>query len=117
MNFSILHSNFPLLLADVCLIIDNLHLRKAPGFDLITAEVLGYLPRKAIVILSYFSNSILRSTNFPIYAKENKPLTEPLFYTGKISLNVFFLALIPIPHHQCGFRAYNFTVQQCLRIF
>jgi hypothetical protein len=25
--------------------------------------------------------------------------------------------LIPIPHHQCGFRAYNFTVQQCLRIF
>ena len=54
---------------DVTYIIDHLPLRKAPGFDLVTAKVLRHLPRKAIVFLSYLYNSILRTTFFPILWK------------------------------------------------
>jgi hypothetical protein len=39
---------------------------KAPGFDLITGQILKELPRKAVVLLTTIYNSILRLTYFPV---------------------------------------------------
>jgi hypothetical protein len=39
---------------------------KAPGYDLITGEVLKYLPRKAIVLLTTLYNRMLHLSYFPI---------------------------------------------------
>jgi hypothetical protein len=87
--------------ADVCYIIDHLPLRKAPGFDLVTAEVLRQLPRKAIVFPFYLYNFIFRTTYFPILWKfstikllhnPNKPQTEPSSYRP-ISLLTLFLKI------------------------
>ena len=39
---------------------------KAPGFDLITGQILKELPRQAIVLLKTIYNSMLRLTYFPV---------------------------------------------------
>ena len=43
----------------------NLNSKKAPGFDLITGEVLKQLPKKGIVMLTYIFNAALRLRYFP----------------------------------------------------
>ena len=42
---------------------------KAPGFDLITAQILKELPQEAIVLLTFIYNSMLRLTYFPVLWK------------------------------------------------
>ena len=126
--------------ADVIHIIDHLPLRKAPGFDLVTAEVLRHLPRKAFIFLTYIFNSIFRTTYFPLVwkfsliiliPKPNKPATDPTSYRpisllplfSKIFEKILLKRLSPIfdlqktlPFHQFGFRSLHSTVQQCFRI-
>lgn len=45
--------------------IKNMSLKKAPGFDLITTEVLRQLPRKGVVFLASWFNGIIRTAYFP----------------------------------------------------
>ena len=126
--------------ADVRYIINHLPLRKAPGFDLITSEVLRHLSRKAIVFLTCIYNSILRTTYFPLlwkfsivklFPKPNKPPTDPSSYRpisllplfSKMFEKLMLKRILPffdsqgvIPQYQFGFRSLHSTVQQCLRI-
>jgi len=63
--------------------------KKSPGFDLITAEVVKCLPKKAIILLTYIYNAILRLSYFPLlwkfshivmFSKPNKPPASPGSY-------------------------------------
>jgi hypothetical protein len=72
--------------------------KKSPSFDLITAEVTKCLPTKAIVLLTYIINAILRLSYFPslwkfsqiiMFIKLNKPPDTPDSYRP-ISLLPFF---------------------------
>ena len=145
--FEFLDSPLPLSLpprsispAEIFYIVDHLPLKKAPGFDLITTEVLRRCPKRAIVFLSYLYNSILRTTYFPLLwkfstiiliHKPSKPPNDPSSYRpisllplfSKIFEKLLLKRLLPIldsqaiiPHHQFGFRSHHSTVQQCLRI-
>jgi hypothetical protein len=113
---------------------------KAPGFDLITGQVLKELPRQAIVLLKTIYNSMLRLTYFPVTWKFSQII--PIYKPGKpphrvtsyrpISLlpllsKIFERLLIKrihvnanindkIPAHQLGFRERHSTTQQCHRI-
>lgn len=126
--------------AEVLSIIQRLPYRKAPGYDLITAEVLQHLPPKALVFLTTLYNSILRITHFPIQwkhsqivmiLKPNKPTQSPSSYRpisllplcSKIFEKLLFKRLIPIinenniiPDHQFGFRESHSTTQQLHRV-
>jgi hypothetical protein len=62
---------------------------KAPGYNLITGEILKYVPRKAIVLLTTLYNRMLHLSYFPaqwkfaqiiMIAKPGKPLTEAASY-------------------------------------
>ena len=113
---------------------------KAPGFDLITGQLLKELPRKAIVLLTTIYNSMLRFTYFPVtwkfaqiimIPKPGKPPHRVTSYRpisllpllSKIFERIFLKrihvdAVIneKIPAHQFGFREYHSTTQQCHRI-
>lgn len=120
--------------------ITRLNSHKAPGYDLITAEVLKNLPKKSIVLLTAIYNSMLRLCYFPIqwkYAhiimipKPGKPPTEVTSYRP-ISLlpilsKIFERLLLNriqettllnelIPDHQFGFRQKHSTIHQCHRV-
>ena len=126
--------------AEVSYIISHLPLRKAPGFDLVTSEVLRHLPKRAIVLLTYIYNGIFRTTYFPLQwkfsiikliPKPNKPPIDPSSYRpisllplfSKIFEKLLLKRLLPIvefqeilPQHQFGFRSLHSTTQQCFRI-
>jgi len=126
--------------SDVEHTITNLKKRKAPGYDLITAEILSQLPKKAIVLITYLYNSILRTTYFPLLwkfsiikmlPKPNKPSHNPSSFRpisllpllGKIFEKLLLRRLYPIlesqniiPDHQFGFRSQHSTIQQCYRV-
>jgi len=126
--------------SDVTYCIRNLKKRKAPGFDLITAEVLSHMSKKSIMFLTYIYNSILRLTYFPLpwrfsivkmIPKPKKPshLTSSyrpislLPILSKIFEKLLLRRLYPIlesmnliPDHQFGFRADHSTVMQCHRV-
>jgi hypothetical protein len=50
---------------DVRQVIEKVNQHKAPGYDLITGEILKQLPKKAIVLLTTIYNSMLRLSYFP----------------------------------------------------
>jgi len=126
--------------SDVTYCIRQLKRRKAPGYDLITAEILSHLSRKSIVFLTYLFNAVLRTTHFPIpwkfaivkmIPKPNKPPHLPSSYRpisllpilGKILEKLLLRRLYPllyeqkvIPDHQFGFRTNHSTIQQCHRM-
>jgi hypothetical protein len=109
---------------------------KAPGYDLITGEILKYLPRKAIVLLTTLDNRMLHLSYFPtqwkfaqiiMIAKPGKPPTEAAFYRPISLLTILskiFERLLrkrirkiispdnQIPMHQFGFRENHTTMSQ-----
>ncbi|VVC34165.1 Endonuclease/exonuclease/phosphatase,Reverse transcriptase domain [Cinara cedri] len=114
--------------------------KKSPGFDLITAEVTKCLPAKAIVLLTYIINAILRLSYFPslwkffqivMFAKPNKPADSPDSYRP-ISVLPFFSKICErlilqrmsshinsnntLPSSQFGFRAKHCTIHQVHRV-
>jgi len=108
--------------------------KKSPGFDLITAEVAKWLPKKAIVLLTYIYNAIIRLSYFPLswkfsqivmFAKPEKPPDIPnsyrpislLPYLSKIGERLILKRLSPhilenniLPPAQFGFRAKHNTI-------
>jgi len=126
--------------SDVTFTIQRLKKRKAPGYDLITAEILSHLPKKAILFITHIYNSILRTTYFPVLwkysiikmiLKPQKPPNLPTSYRpisllpllSKVFEKILLRRLLNstdieklIPHHQFGFRAEHSTIQQCHRL-
>lgn len=126
--------------SEVKLIINSLRGNKAPGYDLITGQVLKELPRKGIVFLTLIFNAILRLEYFPlqwrlaqivVVLKPGKPPNQTSSYrpisllpvTSKVFEKLFLKRLLPIirerdliPDHQFGFRQEHSTIQQVHRI-
>ena len=126
--------------SEVTATIQNLPIRKAPGYDLITAEILKKLPKKAFIFLTYIYNSVLRTTYFPLIwkfstikmiLKPSKPSEASSSYRpisllptlGKVLEKLLLRRLYPIidsremiPDHQFGFRSQHSTIQQCHRV-
>jgi hypothetical protein len=126
--------------SDILHTIKTLKKKKAPGYDLITSEILSLLPRKAIILLTYIFNAILRTTYFPVMwkfstitmiPKSNKPSHLPNSYRpicllpimSKILEKLLLRRLYPIlesqniiPNHQFGFRSQHSTIHQCHRV-
>lgn len=125
---------------DVKNMITKFSRKKSPGFDLITAEVARWLPKKAIVLLTYIYNAILRLSYFPLswkfsqivmFAKPDKPPDNPtsyrpislLPYLSKICERLILKRLSPhilanniLPASQFGFRAKHSTIHQAHRL-
>src|SRR5215510_2251909 len=59
----------PFSLAEVTMEISKCKNHKAPGFDLITAQILKELPREAIALLTFIYNGMLRLAYFPVLWK------------------------------------------------
>ncbi|CAF4921618.1 unnamed protein product [Pieris macdunnoughi] len=120
--------------------ISYLENKKAPGFDLITGEILKKLPRKVIVLLTMLFNAIFRIQYYPklwkisqiiMIVKPGKPPTEPSSYRpisllptiSKVFEKTLLRRLKPvldqnriIPDHQFGFREKHATVEQVHRV-
>lgn len=118
----------------------NLKAKKAPGYDLITGEVLKQLPRKGVVMLTYLFNAVLRLRHVPgawkvaeviMLPKPGKPPNEVKSYRpisllpiiSKILEKVILKRMKPIienrnliPDHQFGFRSKHATIDQVHRI-
>ena len=122
--------------AEVRYIISKLPRKKAPGYDLITSEILNQLPKKFIVLLTYIFNSMLRLSYFPmlwkfstiiLILKPKKPPDCPTSYRPisllpilskvfekillKIILNIIAESKI-LPDSQFGFRTKHSTIHQ-----
>lgn len=119
---------------------NNLNLKKAPGFDLITGEIIKQLPRKATVKLTNIINAAFRLKYVPKLWKVAevimipKPGKPPHLITSyrPISLlpimsKLFEKLLLKrlkliiekkklIPNHQFGFRSEHSTIDQVHRI-
>jgi len=63
--------------SDIKFAIQKSTLRKSPGFNLITAEIARCLPKRAIVLLIYIFNAILRLLYFPLLWKFSKIILFP----------------------------------------
>lgn len=120
--------------------ITQLKQKKAPGFDLITAEILKQLPKKGIVLVTIIFNSVLRLQYFPLLwkvsvlnmiPKPGKPASEVSSYRpisllpvlSKLFEKLLLKRLHPIladqnviPDHQFGFREHHGTVEQIHRV-
>jgi hypothetical protein len=126
--------------AEIKFQIQKLPLKKAPGYDLINAEILREIPRKGIVFLTTIFNAILRTSKFPIQwkfsvikmiHKVGKPPETPASYRpisllpvcAKLMEKLLYKRLIPIvvsnniiPDHQFGFRHQHSTIHQLHRV-
>lgn len=120
--------------------IKKLKSKKAPGYDLITAEVLKMLPRKGLINLLYIMNATIRLEYVPsqwkvaeviMVLKPGKPSHEKKSYRpisllpviSKVFERILLLRLQPIieekrliPEHQFGFRSKHSTIDQVHRI-
>lgn len=118
----------------------NLKANKAPGYDLITAEILKQLPRKAVVMMTYLFNSAIRLKHVPaswkvaeviMLLKPGKSPNEVKSYRPisllpvivKVLEKIILSRLKPIierkqliPDHQFGFRSKHSTIDQVHRI-
>jgi hypothetical protein len=116
------------------------HPTKAPGYDLITGNILKELPKKGLQAITQIYNAIFRLENFPCHrkigqiimiAKPDKNPTEVTSYRpisllpilSKILEKTIFKRLTPIltankvfPAHPFGFRQKHGTIQQIHRI-
>lgn len=114
--------------------------KKAPGFDLITADILKQLPKKGITMLTYIMNAMLRLNYVPnvwkvaeiiMILKPGKPPNETKSYRpisllpimSKLFEKLLLKRLKPIienrkliPNYQFGFREKHSTVDQVHRI-
>lgn len=121
-------------------IISKLDSKKAPGFDLITAELIKNLPKKATVQLTRIFNGALKLGHFPsawkvaeiiMILKPGKIQNEvtsyrPISLLPMLSklLEIIILNRIQlyidrckiIPNHQFGFRRKHSTIDQIHRI-
>lgn len=126
--------------AEVRCTIKLLELKKAPGFDLITAEILRNLPKKAIVFITILFNAVLRISYFPriwkvsqikMVPKPGKPphltssyrpisllpvLSKVLEKIISARLNRCLNDDNTIPDHQFGFRKNHATIEQVHRV-
>ena len=120
--------------------INNINPKKAPGFDLITGEVLKNLPKKAIVKLTTLINAAFRLRYVPrlwkvaeviMISKPGKPPHEVTSYRpisllpviSKLFEKLLLKRMKPIieegkliPSHQFGFRSKHSTIDQVHRI-
>lgn len=121
-------------------IIDKLKPRKAPGLDCITTKILQEAPRKALVMLTYIFNAILRLCYFPkawkmakiiVIPKPGKSLEDPESYRpisllatiSKVFEKLFrnrlddlLQELHIIPDYQFGFRRKHASLEQVHRV-
>jgi hypothetical protein len=121
-------------------ILNSLKHKSAPCRDLLTPTMIRELPKKAIVLLTYIFNGIVRISYWPEQFKTShiiaiaKPGKEPTNVNSyrpisltsvlsklfeKLILKRLQSALRPnagIPHHQFGFRRGHSTIQQVHRI-
>jgi hypothetical protein len=119
---------------------NNINSKKAPGFDLITGEVLQQLPRKAILKITNLINAAFRLKYVPrlwnvaeviMIPKPGKPPHEAASYRpisllpvmSKLFEKLLIKGLKPIierkniiPNHQFGFRSKHSTIDQVHRI-
>jgi len=117
-----------------------LNSHRAPGIDLIIAQMLKELPHEGFLNLMYILNAILRLNYWPTSVKRTKIIIIPK--PGKNPTDVSSyrpINLLPIiskvleklilkrinkdmnpqdliPHHQFGFRQAHYTIQQRHRI-
>lgn len=130
----------PTTVREVWRTIKHLKDKKAPGFDLITKEILVQLPRRAVVFLTTLYNGILRTQCFPLVwkvsriimiHKAGKPPNDVSSYRpisllpilSKICEKILLRRISPIltetkaiPDHQFGFRQKHSTVEQVHRV-
>lgn len=119
---------------------NNISCKKAPGFDLITGEIVKNLPRKAIIKLTHLINASFRLEHVPwmwktaevlMMAKPGKPANNVTSYRpisllpvlSKLYEKILIKRLKPIvetkkliPNHQFGFREKHSTIDQVHRI-
>jgi len=121
-------------------IMREINIKKAPGYDLITGKILKELSEKAIKLLTYIFNAMLRINYFPSIWKVAKILM--ILKPGKIPEDVTSyrpISLLPIiskvfeklyikklnyiiekrkiiPEHQFGFRNKHGTIEQVHRL-
>lgn len=119
---------------------NDIHPKKAPGYDLITGRVLQEMPEKGFVYLTQLFNSVLR-TNFyppqwkvaqiipilkpgkdPVEVKSYRPISL-LPIISKVFEKLLLRKLRPIieerrliPNHQFGFRQQHATTEQVHRV-
>lgn len=120
--------------------IRNLKNNKAPGYDLITGEILKELPKKALVKLLYIVNASLRLLYVPRQWKVAEVIMVPkpgkcandkksyrpislLPIISKVFEKILLKRIQPvieekrlIPDHQFGFRVKHSTIDQVYRI-
>ena len=118
----------------------NINPKKAPGYDLITGEILKRLPDNGIIMLSYIINAIIRLKYVPriwkvseisMIPKPGKPPNDVSSYRpisllpimSKLFEKLLLKRLTPIiekksliPNHQFGFRHKHSTIDQVHRI-
>lgn len=139
-DFQMLPPQRPVTVREVWRVISKLQDKKAPGYDLITKEILKQIPRKVVVFLTSLYNSILRVQYFPMawkvshiimIHKMGKPPNEVSSYRpisllpilSKVFEKLLKGRLVPIlndekiiPDHQFGFRRNHGTVEQVHRV-
>ena len=122
--------------AEVRVAINHLRTTKAPGYDLITGEILKKLPEVGLSAVTYIYNSILRTGYFPgqwkvsqivTILKPGKPAEDVKSYRpisllpilSKVFEKLFITRIQPIlqstqiiPDHQFGFRRKHTTIEQ-----
>jgi hypothetical protein len=127
-------------IAEVRVAINKLRATKAPGYDLITGEILKKLPEVGLSAITYLYNSILRTGYFPgqwkvsqivTILKPGKPAEDVKSYRpisllpvlSKVFEKLFITRIQPIlqsaqiiPDHQFGFRKKHTTIEQVHRI-
>lgn len=123
-------------LSEIIFIISKLFLKKSPGHDLITNQIIKHLPKKAIILFTYILNSILRLSFIPptwkyfiiiLIHKPGKPLESPYSYRpisllpslSKILEKVFLKRIYTIinnlniiPNTQFGFKNKHSTLHK-----
>lgn len=130
----------PIMDSELCDEIKKIKSKKAPGFDLITGEILKQLPPITLIKLTKIMNAIFRLKHIPIYwktaevimvNKPGKPAHDVSSYRP-ISLLPILSKLLEkllakrlnniieqrnlIPAHQFGFRPKHSTIDQVHRL-
>jgi hypothetical protein len=125
---------------EVKFLIQNLKVSKAPGYDLITNEILKKIPAKTLILITYIFNSMFRLSYFPLIWKLSTIILIPKYNKPKNLVTSYRpISLLPtlaklyeklilkrirpiiqsfniIPDSQFGFRANHSTIHQIHRL-